>query len=92
MSEYIEIESELSDDGRTIYIVTNLPLADDSPEQYDSAAALAEGSPVAQTLAVIEGMTGVSIDAGDITISREPDADWHVIVADVSAALKDFFL
>jgi hypothetical protein len=51
-----------------------------------------EGSAVAQALAVVGGIEMLFIDGRDLTISRDPDVDWHVIVADVSSALKDFFL
>lgn len=92
MSEYIEIETELSDDGRHLHIQTNLKLAEGEPEMYPSLAAMEEGSPVAQALAVIEGIATLQIDGRDLTLTRTPDTDWHIIVADVSAALKDFFL
>jgi len=92
MSEYIEIEAELSDDGRHLNITTNLTLAEGEPENYASTADMEVGSPVAQALAVIEGIATLQIDGRDLTITRAPDTDWHIIVADVSAALKDFFL
>ncbi|MEM7110971.1 MAG: hypothetical protein AAF614_00965 [Chloroflexota bacterium] len=92
MSEYMEIESELSDDGQEIYVYTNLRLADGEPELYDSLEAMEEGSPVAQALAVIEGIAHLEIDGSDMVITPQPDAAWHVIAEDVSAALKDFFL
>jgi hypothetical protein len=94
MSEYIEIETEMSDDGAKMRFCTNLKLTDatEGEEQYLSAAEMEEGSPVAQALAVVEGMAAVHIDGRDLLITREPDADWHVIVADVTAVLKDFFL
>jgi hypothetical protein len=92
MSEYIEIETELSDDGEEMYFYTNLKLAEGEVEQYDSPAAMEEGSPVAQALALLEGIAELQIDGGDMTLTRDPDVPWHIIVADVSAALKDFFL
>ncbi len=92
MSEYIEIETEISDDGRTMYIYTNLALAEGSSESYHSTTAMEEGSPVAQALAVVEGVAELMINDRNLTITRQPEADWHVIVADISAALKDFFL
>lgn len=92
MSEYIEIETEMSDDGRTMHISTNLRLAEGESEIYHSSEEMEEGSPVAQTLAVIEGIVVLRIEDTDLVITREPDADWHIIVADISAALKDFFL
>lgn len=93
MSEYIEIEADLDEDGRTIVFQTNLPLtADDASERYGTPDALAEGSPVAQALAEIGGIAGVEIAGNALFVTCSPAADWHAIVADVSAALKDFFL
>ena len=93
MSEYIEIETELSDDGRRIYFYTNLPLTTEGEkEQYASVAEMEEGSPVAQALATQEGIAMLEIEGDEMVIVPESDAPWHVIVSDVSAALKDFFL
>jgi hypothetical protein len=92
MSEYIEIDSELSDDGTAMHIYTNLTLSDEAGEYYDTTEALEEGSPVAQALAVIDGIATLRIEGGDMTVTRQPDAEWHAIVADISAAIKDFFL
>ncbi|MEJ2749059.1 MAG: NifU N-terminal domain-containing protein [Anaerolineae bacterium] len=92
MSEYIEIETEFSDDGEEMYVYTNLTLAEGEAEQYDSPAAMEEGSPVAQALALLEGIARLHIEGREMVITRQPGAPWHVIVADVSAALKDFFL
>ncbi|VAW29926.1 hypothetical protein MNBD_CHLOROFLEXI01-2165 [hydrothermal vent metagenome] len=92
MSEYIEIETELSDDNSTLNVYTNLQLNEGELEQYHSAEELEEGSPVAQTFAIIEGINTLQIQGGEITVHREPDAAWHIIISDISAALKDFFL
>lgn len=92
MSEYIEIETELSDDDSVLIVYTNLRLNDGEVEQYHSSAELEEGSPVAQALAVIEGIRFLQIEGSDLTVRRDPDAPWHVIISDISAALKDFFL
>lgn len=92
MSEYIEIETEMSDDGRLMLIHTNLNLAPEGVESYASADDMAEGSPLAQTLATIEGIIHLHIENHTLTLAREPDTPWHSIVAEVSAALKDFFL
>lgn len=92
MSEYIEIETEISEDGLRLYVFTNLQLAEGEAERYASAAAMEEGSPVAQALAVVAGMAQLQIDGRDLTITREAQVDWHVIVAEVTAVLKDFFL
>lgn len=92
MSEYIEIDAELVDGG-IILIHTNLKLtAEGASEQYASAADLEEGSPVANALSSIEGIDTLAMNDGEIIITAAPDADWHTIIADVSAALKDFFL
>ncbi len=93
MSEYIEIESEISDDDSQLFIYTNLQLSDSElPEVYASTAEMEEGSPVAQAFAAVAGIAYLEIDGSDLLIQREPDANWHAIVDDISAALVDFFL
>jgi hypothetical protein len=92
MSEYIEIETELSDDNNTLNIYTNLRLNEGEAEQYYSNEQLEEGSPVAQALAIINGLRFVQIEGSDLVVQRDPDIPWHVIISDISAALKDFFL
>ena len=92
MSEYIEIEPETSDDGTEIHFLTNLLLVEGGEEFYDSAAALEEGSPVAQALAPVFGIAQLRMSGNDLFIIPHPDTDWHAIIADVTAALKDFFL
>ena len=92
MSEYIDIETELSDDDSTLIVYTNLRLNDGEAEEYLSNEELEEGSPVAQALAVIEGICYLKIVGSDLTVQRDPDTPWHVIISDISAALKDFFL
>lgn len=92
MSEYIDIDAELGDDG-IIVIRTNLRLTPDNIEEcYNSTTELEEGSPVAQALANIEGIDTLAMRDGEITITKLPEADWHSVIADVTAALKDFFL
>jgi len=92
MSEYIEIESELNEFDDELHISTNLQLAEGEPERYDGRTAMEEGSPVAQALSVIQGIAILEIEESDLYIQRRPDGSWHTIVADVRAALKDFFL
>ncbi len=92
MSEYIEIETELSDDGQRMVLYTNLTLTDQKQEIYASPNAMEEGSPLAQALSVIPGIAHLTIEGGDMTLIKDPDTDWYAIVADVSAAIKDFFL
>jgi hypothetical protein len=93
MSEYIDIETELSENGAAIFFTTNLPLTDAGIEEtYGSAEAMEEGSPVAQTLASVDGIARAQLNGGEMVVHLLADADWHAVVADVSAALKDFFL
>jgi hypothetical protein len=92
MSEYIEIETEIGDDDVSIVISTNLKLAEEGIEEYDSAEAMEEGSPLAQSLSVVEGIVRLRIEAQDMIVTRDLQVPWHAIVADLLAALKDFFL
>lgn len=92
MSEYIEIETELSDDDSTLTVYTNLRLNDGEAEQYASQAELEEGTPLAQALAVIEGIRYLQIEGSDMIVRRDPETPWHLITSDISAVLKDFFL
>ncbi len=92
MSEYIDIETELGDDGVVLFH-TNLKLtAAGGEEFYASADELEEGSPVAQALAVVAGIESVLMSESKMTLTTLPSADWHAVIADVTAALKDFFL
>lgn len=92
MSEYIEIEGELGDGGLILFHTNLMLTAEPGEEYYTTPAELEEGSPVAQALAAIEGIETMTICGGEIMISTHPDADWHAVIADVTAALKDFFL
>ena len=92
MSEYIEIHSEPTDDPSTMMIHTNLLLAAGEPEYYHSVDAMEEGSAVAQALASIEGIVGLTIDSHDLVLKRDLSTPWHVVEAEAAAALKDFFL
>lgn len=92
MSEYIEIEIEELDNPRLLQIHTNLQLSEDAIEIYNSPAGMEEGSPVAQILAYIEGIEQLQLANQTMTITRHPDTPWHIIVAEVSAIIKEFFL
>ncbi|MAT95812.1 MAG: hypothetical protein CL608_01495 [Anaerolineaceae bacterium] len=92
MSEYIEIETELSDDDSTLAVYTNLRLNDGEAEQYHSREELEEGTPLAQAIAVIEGIRYLQIEGSDMIVRRDPETPWHLITSDISAVLKDFFL
>jgi hypothetical protein len=92
MSEYIEIESELTAAPDVVIIHTNLALAVGNPERYDSPAAMEEGSAVAQALAAVDGIVALQIEAHDLVVKYDLDTPWFVIEAEIAAALKDFFL
>ena len=92
MSEYIEVETTFTEDPNIIVISTNLTLAEETEETYGSIEDMEEGSAVAQTLALITGIKSMRIYDKNLEITREKGFDWHNIVADINAALKDFFL
>ncbi|MEM7801153.1 MAG: hypothetical protein AAF633_18315 [Chloroflexota bacterium] len=94
MSEYIEIETEVDEETPfTIHFFTNLLLTrSDSTERYESTLELAEGSPLAQALLPIMGIETCEIERSTLTIQHDPNVPEYAIVADVSAAIKDFFL
>ncbi|MCI0576276.1 MAG: NifU N-terminal domain-containing protein [Chloroflexi bacterium] len=92
MSEYIEIQTDPTDDPDVFRFHTNLLLVEAGVEEYDSAAAMEEGSPVAQALAAVEGLAHLRLETHDLLITRDPAVPWHAIIADVTAAIKDFFL
>lgn len=92
MSEYIEIEHEADADPDVMHIYTNVSLVDEGPEQYDSVDEMAEGSPVAQALAYVEGIRRLALTEKEMTVTREAEMPWHIILAEVSTAIKEFFL
>lgn len=92
MSEYIEIQTEILESADTIRFRTNLRLAPEGREEYGSGVEMEEGSPVAQLLSGVEGIVACSLDGGEIVIRRDPETEWHNLVAEVAAALKEFFL
>lgn len=92
MSEYIEIEQEETDDPHVLILETNIKLAVDEIEVYDSAESMLEGSPFAHALAYIPGIRQLEIDDDTITVTRDPDFEWYTITEDIKAALVDFFL
>ena len=92
MSEYIEIATEENDDGTTVLFFTNLRLTVGEAEEYPSPAEMEEGSPLAQTLAMIPGLAELRIDGQELMVWRERDVPWYALIEDVTAVLKDFFL
>jgi hypothetical protein len=92
MSEYISLETEQTDKPNVVIIHTNLNLAPDGPEVYPNLESGEEGSPLAQTLFIIDGILALTIQDGDLIITHEPELELFVLVDEVDAALKDFFL
>ncbi len=92
MSEYIEIETEETDDPNVLSLLVNVPLAVGEEERYASTEMMAEGSPLANALSVIPGIAYLVIDADSLTITRDPAIEWYTITEDVHAVLVDFFL
>jgi hypothetical protein len=92
MSEYIEIETELTDDLDLVIFRTNLALTLGAGESYHSPEEMEEGSPVAQALALLDGVVELHIEGNSMQVRRESGWEWHHLVADISAALKEFFL
>ena len=92
MSEYIEIEVEETETSDTILIETNITLAHDGVEVYESAEEMEEGSPLAQALSIVYGIQRIEIAPHTLTITRTDDVEWYTIIEDVRAAIVDFFL
>lgn len=92
MSEYIEIESESIEDPAGVLIHTNLTLAPDGKETYHSLPEMEEGSPLAQMLSAVVGLQSLEIDGSQIIATYDPDVPPHIIIADISDVIKEFFL
>lgn len=92
MSEYIEIVTESGDEPGVLLFSTNVRLSEGAVEQYDSLAALEEGSPLAQALAHVPGVRRLRLQGNEMTVWVDPDTPQHVVMADISAAIRDFFL
>ena len=92
MSEYMEIDSEFSDDDLQLFMYTNLMLAPEEVENYASREEMAEGTPLAQMLSTVDGIAALQIDGSDLTVTREVESAWHHLVSDISSILKEFFL
>lgn len=92
MSEYLKVEAIPTDDPDVMVFHTNLRLAEGQVEFYRSIQEMEEGSAVAQTLALIEGIKSLRIEDTALEVTRYNDIPWHPIAADINAALKEFFL
>ena len=92
MSEYISVEAEYGEDPDEARLVTNLRLATDGPEFYPGRTEGEEGSPLAQTLFGIDGLEALRVEGGTLTVRRAAGTEWHTLIADITEALKDFYL
>lgn len=92
MSEYIDIQTESGDEPGAILFTTNMQLAADKVEHYDSGTELEEGSPLAQALAFVPGIRQVTLEDREMTVWHHPEVPLHAIIADISAVIRDFFL
>lgn len=92
MSEYISLEPEHTLDPDLVILHTNLDLAPDGTERYANRAEGEEGSPLAQFLFQIEGIAALELDGTRLIVRREPEAEWHALIDEIAAALKEFFL
>ena len=91
MTEYIQIEPESTDDPSEMRLITNMTLSEER-EVYRSTAEGEEGSTLAQALFSVPGLAALTIEGPALTIRAEPDTEWHNLIEDLTAALKDFFL
>ena len=93
MSEYVDIQAEGTDDPEVVWITTNVQLASGTEvEIYESPEEGDDGSALAQALFEIPGLAGLRLDGTEMFIRREPGVEWPALIADVSDALRDFFL
>lgn len=93
MSEYVTVETRLTDDPNVLEIITNQELTAVDQETYSSAEEGDEGSPIAQMLFNgVEGIMALKIRRSSLMITRDPEYAWEEIVDEVRDALRDFFL
>jgi hypothetical protein len=93
MSEYVTVETELTDHPDVLEIVTNQVLTAAPEEVYASAEEGDVGSPIAQMLFEgVPGLRALTITRHTLIVTRDPDYTWEEIVDDVRDALRDFFL
>jgi len=92
MSEYIEVFAENTNDPAIMMVRTNLHLAEEEPEVYPTTQDMEEGSALAQVIAPVEGVVRLQIEEDNLTIWRDLDVPWHLIVSEITVALKEFFL
>ena len=91
MKENTRADLEYTPDPCVAICHTNRVMSD-GREVYASRDAALDGSPLAARLATIDGVVALTLDGGDVTITRDERATWDDIALQVVAALKDFFL
>jgi len=91
MTEYIQIESEPTDDPAIMRLATNLPLSNER-EVYESPERGEEGSALAQAMFAVPGLAALTIDGTEMLVRCAPDVEWHNLIEDIRDALRDFFL
>ncbi len=92
MSEYIEFETIPTADPNVMIVATNLRLAEGEDEYYDSPAAMETGSALAQMLSSIAGIEAMEIRGKELVVRGDGDTPWHLIVAEITAIVREFFL
>lgn len=93
MSEYIDIQEEITNNPDIMLLRTNLRLTvDETTEHYASAAEGDEGSPLAQTLFAIPGLVSLTVEEHCLKVERDAEIEWHDLIEDISDMLRDFFL
>ena len=93
MSEYVSFEFEMSDDPLVAEVHLNQALTEGVMEHYADYAAGDEGSPLAQLLFnAVAGIAALTITPDTLRIERGPTVEWEVLLDDLRAALRDFFL
>ncbi|HUS93856.1 MAG TPA: NifU N-terminal domain-containing protein [Patescibacteria group bacterium] len=92
MSEYIEVFAENTDDPAIMLVRTNLLLADEETEVYLTIQDMEEGSALAQAIAPVEGIVRLRIEEDYLTVWRDLKVPWHLIISEITVALKEFFL
>lgn len=92
MSEYIEIVWDELDAGDQLLLQTTLRLTEGPKERYDSSAEMDEGSPLAQALARVGGLTALELHGSEMKIQRDLEWEWYNLIEDVRAVLREFFL
>ncbi len=93
LSEYFMVETETTENPDVLLIIASETLTDGEIETYANTSEGDEGSPIAQML--FHGVMGIEaliIQNDTLTITRNPDVPWEMIIDETRDALRDFFL